>query len=107
VAIGLTDPTCMLLGSFANEARHRLADLPGVTGVEIKLDRELEWTPDRFAPHYQQRLAEHRAAVRARLRPVTPVTAGRKGNERRGTSLRDGERPSGRRSAADPQRPLS
>lgn len=71
VTIGLTDPTCMLLGSFANEARQRLADLPGVTGVDITLDHEMDWTPDRFAPHYQQRLAEHRAAQRARVRPVS------------------------------------
>ncbi|HEY2651899.1 MAG TPA: iron-sulfur cluster assembly protein [Solirubrobacteraceae bacterium] len=78
VAVGVTDPTCMLLGSFANEARLRLADLPGVTSVDIKLDHELEWTPDRFAPHYQQRLAEHRAAVRARLRQSTRGPSGRK-----------------------------
>jgi metal-sulfur cluster biosynthetic enzyme len=71
VTIGLTDPTCMLLGSFANEVRQRLSGLAGVTGVDVALDHELEWTPDRLAPHYQQRLAEHRAEQRARLLPVT------------------------------------
>lgn len=83
VTFGLTDPTCMLLGAFANEARERLADLPGVTGVDVVLDHEMEWTPDRLAPHYQQRLTEHRAATRARLLPLTPVAAGRTGEEAR------------------------
>jgi metal-sulfur cluster biosynthetic enzyme len=76
VTIGLTDPSCMLMGSFANEARERLAGLPGVTAVDVALDHELDWTPDRLAPHYQQRLAEHRAAQRARLLPLTPVVPG-------------------------------
>ena len=67
-AMGLTDPTCMLLGSFANEVRRRLADLPGVTAVDIRLDHELAWTPEWFAPHDQQRLSAHRAAQHARLR---------------------------------------
>jgi metal-sulfur cluster biosynthetic enzyme len=81
VTIGLTDPTCMLMGSFANEARERLAGLAGVTGVEVRLDHELEWTPDRYSPHYRQRLAEHRAAQRARLLPLTPVTSGQNGKQ--------------------------
>ena len=67
-AMGLTDPTCMLLGSFANEVRQRLADVTGVTCVDIGLDHEPAWTPDRFAPHDQQRLSAHRAAQHARLR---------------------------------------
>lgn len=74
VKIGLTDPTCMLLGSFANEARERLSELPGVTGVDVTLDHELEWTPDMLAPQYQRRLAEHRAQVRRTL-PLLAVTA--------------------------------
>lgn len=81
VMFGLTDPTCMLLGSFANEARERLFELPGVTGVDVTLDHELEWTEDRFAPHYQQRLAEHRAQRRRSL-PLLAVTAtGRAGDQ--------------------------
>jgi len=74
VKIGLTDPTCMLLGAFANEARERLAELPGVTGVDVMLDHEMEWTPDMLAPHYQQRLTEHRARRRRNL-PLLTVTA--------------------------------
>ncbi|MFI5801078.1 metal-sulfur cluster assembly factor [Streptomyces sp. NPDC051677] len=80
VKFGLTDPTCMLLGSFANEARERLAALPGVTGVDVSLDHDMEWTPDMLAPHYRQRLAEHRAVQRARFLPLTPVTTGRAGD---------------------------
>jgi metal-sulfur cluster biosynthetic enzyme len=80
VAIGLTDPACVLLGSFANEARERLTGLSGVTAVDVTLDHELEWTPGRLAPHYQRRLAEHRAERRARLLPLTPVTSGPSGD---------------------------
>ncbi|EFL29243.1 conserved hypothetical protein [Streptomyces himastatinicus ATCC 53653] len=81
VMFGLTDPTCMLLGSFANEARERLAALPGVTAVDVTLDHEMEWTPDMLAPHYQQRLAEHRERRRRTL-PLLAVTArGRAGDQ--------------------------
>lgn len=74
VTFGLTDPTCMLLGSFANEARERLAALPGVTEVDVTLDHDMEWTPEMLAPHYRQRLAEHRA-TRRRTLPLLAVTA--------------------------------
>lgn len=79
VKFGLTDATCMLLGAFANEARERLGGLPGVTGVDVTLDHEMEWTPDMLSPDYQRRLAEHRSERRARLLPLTPVGTGRAG----------------------------
>ncbi|MEH0580569.1 metal-sulfur cluster assembly factor [Streptomyces sp. B21-108] len=80
VRFGLTDPTCMLLGSFANEARERLARLPGVTAVDVTLDHAMEWTEGLLAPDYQRRLTEHRAERRARLLPLTPVRTGRAGD---------------------------
>ncbi|MGW1711871.1 metal-sulfur cluster assembly factor [Streptomyces sp. NPDC002156] len=81
VKFGLTDATCMLLGAFSNEAHERLGALPGVTGVEVTLDTEMEWTPDMLAPHYRQRLAEHRAERRARLLPLTAVTSARRSGD--------------------------
>ncbi|MBO4253122.1 metal-sulfur cluster assembly factor [Streptomyces griseorubiginosus] len=81
VKITLTDPTCMLLATFVNETRIRLAALPGVTGVEVSLDHETEWTEDRLAPHYRQRLEEHRAKKRRRLLPLTPVGSARNRKE--------------------------
>ncbi|MCX4409943.1 MULTISPECIES: metal-sulfur cluster assembly factor [unclassified Streptomyces] len=74
VTVGVTEPTCVLIGSFANEAHTRLAALPGVSAVDVTLADDFDWTPDRLAPHYQRRLAEHRAQVRRAL-PLLAVTA--------------------------------
>ncbi|WP_406109143.1 iron-sulfur cluster assembly protein [Streptomyces sp. NBC_01003] len=79
VTFGLTDPTCMLMGAFGNEARIRLGALPGVTGVDVVLDHDMEWTPDMLAPDYRQRLSEHRAERRRSLPLVTLATRGRTG----------------------------
>ncbi|MFJ3802515.1 metal-sulfur cluster assembly factor [Streptomyces sp. NPDC090088] len=82
VGITLTDPTCMLLTTFVNETRIRLSALPGVTGVDVTLDHETEWTEDRLAPHYRQQLDAHRAEKRRRLLPLTPVNSGSDVKER-------------------------
>ncbi|WP_435284959.1 metal-sulfur cluster assembly factor [Streptomyces sp. NBC_00063] len=79
VTFGLTDPTCMLLGAFANEARERLRALPGVTAVDVTLDHTMEWTPDLLAPDYQERLSAHRAEMRCTLPLVSVTSRGRSG----------------------------
>ncbi|MFZ3555865.1 metal-sulfur cluster assembly factor [Streptomyces sp. BH055] len=65
--VGVTEPSCVLIGSFASEAQARLTALPGVTSVEVSLADDYEWTQDRLAPHYRQRLEEHRAHKRRTL----------------------------------------
>ncbi|MGD6741562.1 metal-sulfur cluster assembly factor [Streptomyces sp. BH106] len=79
--VGVTEPSCVLIGSFASEAQARLAALPGVTAVEISLADDYEWTQDRLAPAYRRRLEEHRARKRRALPLLlangTAGTAGR------------------------------
>ncbi|MFZ3599334.1 metal-sulfur cluster assembly factor [Streptomyces sp. BH104] len=65
--VGVTEPSCVLIGSFASEAQARLAALPGVTAVDISLADDYEWTQDRLAPAYRRRLEEHRARKRRTL----------------------------------------
>ncbi|MET8979358.1 DUF59 domain-containing protein [Streptomyces sp. NPDC004539] len=77
VEITLTDPTCMLLATFVNETRIRLSQLAGVTGVDVTLDHETQWTEDRLAPDYRQRLTEHRTEKRRRLLPLTALNQSR------------------------------
>ncbi|MER5183722.1 iron-sulfur cluster assembly protein [Streptomyces sp. NPDC002896] len=81
VSVGVTEPSCVLIGSFANEAQARLTALPGVSAVDVRLADDFDWTPDRLAPHYRQRLAEHRA-LKHRTLPLLAVTAtGRAGDQ--------------------------
>ncbi|MBA4863120.1 DUF59 domain-containing protein [Streptomyces sp. PSKA54] len=81
VTVGVTEPSCVLIGSFANEAQVRLTALTGVSAVDVRLADDFDWTPDRLAPHYRQRLAEHREEKRRSL-PLLAVTGmGRTGDE--------------------------
>lgn len=60
VTLGVTEPGCFMIGSFALEAHARLGALPGVTAVELELDEGFDWTEDSMDPAYRERLAEHR-----------------------------------------------
>ncbi|MFJ9179447.1 metal-sulfur cluster assembly factor [Streptomyces sp. NPDC102360] len=81
VTVGVTEPSCVLIGSFANEAYTRLSALPGVSGVEVTLDEGLDWNEAKFAPDYRERLTAHRAEERARR--SLPLLATTAGNSRR------------------------
>jgi metal-sulfur cluster biosynthetic enzyme len=61
VRIGVTEPGCMMGASFVVKAQELLADLPGVSTVEVGLDHRADWQPDDIAPAYRLRLAEVRA----------------------------------------------
>ncbi|WP_075737920.1 metal-sulfur cluster assembly factor [Streptomyces acidiscabies] len=73
VTVGVTEPSCVLIGSFAAEARIRLTALTGVSAVDVRLADDFDWTPDRLAPRYRQRLDEHRAHRRRTL-PLLALT---------------------------------
>lgn len=79
--VGVTEPSCVLIGSFASEAHARLAALPGVTSVEISLADDYDWTQDRLAPDYRQRLEEHRARKRRTLPLLVASSAAAAGRD--------------------------
>lgn len=60
VRLGVTEPGCFMIGSFAAEARIRLLALGDVTAVELELDEGFDWTEDSMDPAYRKRLVEHR-----------------------------------------------
>jgi len=66
VRIGVTEPGCMMGGSFAIKARERLEALPGVTSVDVQLDHQADWHPTDLKPSYAKRLAAIRAERRVR-----------------------------------------
>lgn len=43
-----TSPLCMMTGVFLAEARQALAAIDGVTRIEVRLDAEHIWTPERM-----------------------------------------------------------
>ncbi|WP_425826316.1 metal-sulfur cluster assembly factor [Streptomyces fractus] len=79
VTVGVTEPSCLLIGSFASEAEARLAALPDVRAVEVSLDEGLDWSEERLAPEYRQRLTEHRAGARRRLPLIATPPEGHTG----------------------------
>lgn len=75
VVVGVTDPSCFMGATFAAEAEHVLADLPGVARVEVALDDRFDWSPQDMAADYREELAARRAQRRAAL-PVVPTGGG-------------------------------
>ncbi len=67
IAIGVTEPTCLMGPSLAAGARERVGALPGVAAVEITLSDDDDWMPSDMTPEYRARLAANRAAKRAAL----------------------------------------
>lgn len=50
VTMTLTSPGCPAGAEIMEDVRQTLADLEGVTGVEVELVWEPYWTPDRMDP---------------------------------------------------------
>ncbi len=76
VAIGVTEPTCLMGPSFATGARERLAAVPGVAQVDVELSGDAEWSPLDMAPDYRARLAEHRRLQRGDIEVVETASGG-------------------------------
>ena len=81
VTVGVTEPSCLMLGSFAAEARARLLALPGVEEVDLTLDSGFTWTEERLDPDYRRRLAASRLS--AGPRRTLPVIVQGSGSGRR------------------------
>lgn len=45
----LTSPSCLMVAYFAREATRMLAELPGVTGVDLHPDDGMHWDPSFIA----------------------------------------------------------
>jgi metal-sulfur cluster biosynthetic enzyme len=67
VAIGVTEPTCLMGPSFVSGARDRLRAVPGVARVEVTLSDDPDWTPLDMSPAYRARLSEHRRSRRGTI----------------------------------------
>lgn len=80
VRIGVTEPGCLMGGSFAAQARERLAKLDGVVEVDVEFDHAADWGPEDLAPGYRLRLeavrSTRREALRARFGPADGVAPG-------------------------------
>lgn len=64
LVLAVTSPMCLMSGVFLAEARARLAALPGVAEVEVRLDHTQIWSPDKLSSDYRNRLASVRNARR-------------------------------------------
>lgn len=67
VAIGVTEPTCLMGPSFLTGARERLRTVPGVARVEVELSDDPDWSPRDMSPGYRARLSAHRRARRGAI----------------------------------------
>jgi metal-sulfur cluster biosynthetic enzyme len=72
VVLRVTDPGCLMGGPFAASARRRLAALPGVAEVDVRLDEAFDWTPADAAAAYRERLERARARRWAALGAAAP-----------------------------------
>ncbi len=77
--IGVTEPGCLMGGSFAVQARERLERLHGVTSVEVELDHAADWSPADLAPDYRRRLEAARAERRQALQDRRAAQDGGRG----------------------------
>lgn len=74
MTIAVTEPGCLMCGSFAVEAEERVAALPCVRAVTVDIDHDADWRPSDMSPAYRLRLAGVRMANRQRLRSAAGIT---------------------------------
>jgi metal-sulfur cluster biosynthetic enzyme len=93
VAIGVTEPTCLMGPSFLTGARERLAREPGIARVDVELSADADWSPIDMSPDYRERLAAHRRARRGAIDVVvTPRGGVVKSSSREASASREGGR---------------
>lgn len=75
ITLGVTEPGCFMVGSFAAEARSRLLALDDVDAVDLTLDEGFDWSEEAMNPAYRTRLAAHRASGRSDVSSTGSRTA--------------------------------
>ena len=74
VIIAITEYGCLMGAPFATEAFKTLSAMPGIAGVEVRLDDKFDWEPEDMTDDYRARL-QHQRSIRPRIIPVYPVKA--------------------------------
>src|SRR3972149_6927859 len=57
----IVDPGCLMAAVFQETAQRQLAELPGVSEVDVRVDHGHVWDPQQLEPTYQGRLTRIRA----------------------------------------------
>jgi metal-sulfur cluster biosynthetic enzyme len=60
VDISLTTPFCMALPVIVQAIEQRVGEVPGVTGVDVRVDPVVVWTIDLMTDEGRERLLAHR-----------------------------------------------
>jgi metal-sulfur cluster biosynthetic enzyme len=78
LAIGVTEPTCIMYHSFARDADRILRAHPGVSSVRVELADYQSWTELDMSPRLQAALAaeRHRKGLQVHTTGVAPSPAG-------------------------------
>lgn len=66
LTLRLTSPFCHMIGFFKTESTQLVSALHGVSGVTLKADNGLDWTPDRISAAGQARHDAHLTRMRER-----------------------------------------
>jgi metal-sulfur cluster biosynthetic enzyme len=69
IELRLTSPFCEMVPYMKREAERRVADLPGVSSVEVRHDSGLDWDPDMIAAEAQERRRRRLQAIGRLPRP--------------------------------------
>ena len=64
LTLRLTSPFCHMIGFFKTEATRIVSALPGVSGVTLKADNGLDWSPERISAAGQTKREVHLTRMR-------------------------------------------
>jgi metal-sulfur cluster biosynthetic enzyme len=67
VILDITSPACMMAGHFILDAETRLAEVPGIRSVSVRVEPSFEWSEERLTPRGAEILARRRQLARERI----------------------------------------
>jgi metal-sulfur cluster biosynthetic enzyme len=73
VTLCITEPGCLMGALFKLTAERELAEVAGVTDVDVSLDHAYVWGPEDMTDSYRRRLAEVRARRAAHMKALPRV----------------------------------